>query len=100
MALPSLRIGHHLGDQIPTQPHLARLASTGVSAALCSPRGLVHERSAHPLAHGELVLPGGFNRLAGAGGRQLIATTAPTLLGLDGASVRLSVQAETPRPRS
>src|SRR5215203_3105133 len=93
MALPSFRLGHHLGDQIPTQPHLPRLAPTGTSTTLCSPRGLVHERSAHPLAYGELVLPGGFNRLAGAGGRQLIGSTAPTLLGLDGASVRLSVQA-------
>ena len=34
VTLPSLRVGHHLGDQIPTQPHLTRLASTDASAAL------------------------------------------------------------------
>jgi hypothetical protein len=32
--LPSLRLGHHLGDQIPTQPHLPRLAPTGTSTTL------------------------------------------------------------------
>ena len=98
--LPSLGLGHHLGDQIPTQPHLARLTPTGASATLWPSRRLVHERPAHPLAHREPVVPGGFNRLPAAGGRQLIASTAPVLLGLDGAAVRLSVQAETPRPRS
>ena len=34
VTLPSLRFGHHLGDQIPTQPDLARLAPTGASATL------------------------------------------------------------------
>jgi len=34
VTLPSLGLGHHLGDQIPTQPHLARLAPTGASATL------------------------------------------------------------------
>src|SRR5215211_8172007 len=100
MALPSLRLGHHLGDQIPTQPHLPRLAPTGTSTTLWPSWRLVHERPAHPLTHREPIVPGGFNRLPAAGGRQLIATTAPVLLGLDGAAVRLSVQAETPRPRS
>ena len=33
VALPSLGLGHHLSDQIPTQPHLARLAP-GASATL------------------------------------------------------------------
>ena len=31
VALPSLGLGHHLGDQIATQPHLTRLAPTGAS---------------------------------------------------------------------
>jgi len=34
VALPSLRLGHHLGDQIPTQPHLPKLPPTGSSATL------------------------------------------------------------------
>jgi hypothetical protein len=34
VALPSLGLGHHLGDQILTQPHLPRLAPTGTSATL------------------------------------------------------------------
>src|SRR5215218_4657451 len=34
MALPSLGLGHHLGDQIATQPHLPRLAPTGASTTL------------------------------------------------------------------
>jgi hypothetical protein len=34
VTLPSLGLGHHLGDQIPTQPHLPRLATTGSSATL------------------------------------------------------------------
>src|SRR5215208_6327768 len=80
--LASLGIGHHLGDQIPTQPHLPRLAPTGTSTTLWPSWRLVHERPAHPLAHRQPVLPGGSNRLA-AGGRQLIASTAPAPLGLD-----------------
>jgi hypothetical protein len=32
--LPSLGLGHHLGDQIPTQPHLPRLAPTATSTTL------------------------------------------------------------------
>src|SRR5215218_4211343 len=63
VALPSLGLGHHLGDQIPTQPHLARLASTGARTTLWPSWRLVHVRPAHPLAHRELVVPGGFNRL-------------------------------------
>ena len=50
MALPSLGIGHHLGDQIPTQPHLTRLTPTGASATLWPSWRLVHERPAPPLA--------------------------------------------------
>jgi hypothetical protein len=34
VTLPSLGLGHHLGDQIPTQPHLPRLSTTGSSATL------------------------------------------------------------------
>ena len=34
VALSSLGLGHHLGDQTPTQPHLPRLAPTGTSATL------------------------------------------------------------------
>jgi hypothetical protein len=34
VALSSLGLGHHLGDQMPTQPHLPRLAPTGTSATL------------------------------------------------------------------
>ena len=34
VALPSLGLGHHLGDQIPTQPHLPRLAPAGTSTTL------------------------------------------------------------------
>ena len=85
MALPSLRVGHHLGDQIPTQPHLTRLASTGASATLWPSWRLVHERPAHPLAHRQPVLPGGFNRLVADGGRQLIdalPASAPLGAGL------------------
>jgi hypothetical protein len=44
-------------------------------------------------------LPGGFNRLAAAGGRQLIPSTGPARLGLEKAGVGLSVQPGTPRPR-
>src|SRR4029453_14579513 len=77
VTLPSLGLGHHLGDQIPTQPHLTRLAPTGASATLWPSRRLVHKRPAPPLAHREPVLPGGFNRLAAAGGRQLIPSTGP-----------------------
>ena len=95
MTLPSLSISHHLGDQIPSQPHLSRLAPTGASAWR-----LVHERPAHPLAHGQTVLPDGFHPLATSGGRQLIASTTPAVLGLADAAVRLSIQAETLRPRS
>src|SRR5215211_3762236 len=98
--LPSLGLGHHLGDQIPTQPHLARLAPTGASATLWPSWRLVHERLAHPLTHREPIVPGGFSRLPAAGGRQLIASTAPAGPGLGEAGLRLSVQAETPRPRS
>jgi hypothetical protein len=72
VALPSLRLGHHLGDQIPTQPHLPKLPPTGSSATLWPSWRLVHERPAHPLAHRQPVLPGGFNRLVADGGRQLI----------------------------
>jgi hypothetical protein len=36
VTLPSLRLGHHLGDQIPSQPDLTRLAPTGASATLWS----------------------------------------------------------------
>ena len=100
VTLPSPGLGHHLGDQIPTQPHLARLAPTGASAILWPSRRLVHERPARPLAHREQVVPGRFNRLAAAGGRQLIASILPARPGLDEAGVRLSIQAETPRPRS
>src|SRR4029453_8987315 len=89
VALPSLRLGHHLGDQIPTQPHLTRQAPTGASATLW-PWRLVHERLAHPLAHWQPVLPGGFNRLVAGGGRQLIVITAPARLGLEKAGVGLS----------
>src|SRR5215218_4028418 len=83
VALPGLRLGHHLGDQVPAQPHLTRLAPTGASATRWPSWRLVHERPAHPLADGEPVLPGGFNRL-----------------GLGGAGVRPSAQAGTPRLRS
>src|SRR5512132_3192385 len=100
MALPSLRLGHHLGDQIPTQPHLPRLAPTGASAPLWPSWRLVHERPAPPLAHREPVLPGGFNRFAAGGGRQLITSTAPALLGLERPGVGLSVQAGAPGVRS
>src|SRR5215216_4756183 len=101
VALPSLRLGHHLGDQIPTQPHLTRLAPTGASATLWPSWRLVYEWPAHPLAHRRPVLPGGFNRLATSGGRQLIAGIAPVLLGLAEAGVRrLSVQAGAPALRS
>src|SRR5215218_1765339 len=96
VALPSLGLGHHLGDQIPTQPHLARLAPTGASTTLWPSWRLAHERPAHPLAHRQPVLAGGFKRLPADGGRQLIASTAPALLGHDEAGVRLSVQAGTP----
>src|SRR5512133_2459603 len=51
VALPSLRLGHHLGDQIPTQPHLTRLTPTTASATLWPSWRLIHERLAHPLAH-------------------------------------------------
>ena len=34
VALPSLGLGHHLGNQIPTQPHLPRLAPTAASTTL------------------------------------------------------------------
>src|SRR5512132_407035 len=81
VALPSLRLGHHLGDQIPTQPHLTRLTPTGASATLWPSWRLVHERPAPPLTHGAPVLPGGFNRLVAGGGRQLIVITAPARLG-------------------
>src|SRR4029453_17336189 len=53
VALPSLGLGHHLGDQIPTQPHLARLAPTGASATLWPSRRLVHKRPAPPPPHPE-----------------------------------------------
>src|SRR4029453_6929339 len=62
VALPSLGIGHHLGDQIATQPHLTRLAPMGASTTLWPSWRLVHERLAHPLAHGQPVLPGGPTR--------------------------------------
>src|SRR4029453_6644201 len=100
VALPSLGIGPHLGDQIPTQPHLPRLAPTDASTTLWPAWRLVHERPAHPLAHGQPVLPRGCNRLAAAGGRQLIASILPARPGVDKAGVRLSIQAETLRPRS
>src|SRR5918992_6339825 len=101
VALPSLRLGHHLGDQIPTQPHLSRLAPTGASATRWLAWRLIHERPAHPLAHREPVLPGGFNRLLGTGGRPLIAAIAPALLRLDEAGVGwLSIHARTPGPSS
>src|SRR5512132_1569064 len=100
VALPSLGLGHHLGDQIPTQPHLARLASTGASTTLWPSWRLVHERPAHPLAHRGLVSLGRFNRFAAGGGRQLIASTVPALLGLDDAGIRLSAQAGAPGLRS
>src|SRR5215217_4366582 len=58
VALPSLGLGHHLGDQIPTQPHLARLAPTGASTTLWPSWRLVHERPAHPLTHRQPVLSG------------------------------------------
>src|SRR5512133_709794 len=87
MALPSLRLGHHLGDQVQTQPHLPRLAPTGASATLWPSWRLVHERPARPLAHREPVLPGGFTRLSAGGGRQLITGIAPALRGLERAGV-------------
>src|SRR5829696_9783380 len=96
VALPSLGLGHHLGDQIPTQPHLTRLAPTEASTTLWPSRRLVHERPAHPLTHREPIVPGGFNRLPAAGGRQLIASTAPAGPGLDAAGVKRSVQARAP----
>src|SRR5512132_2548598 len=73
VALPSLGIGHHLGDQISTQPHLTRLALTGASATLWPSWRLVHEWPAHPLPHGQQVMPRRFNRLVADGGRQRIA---------------------------
>jgi hypothetical protein len=93
--LPSPGLGHHLGDQIPTQPHLTRLALTSASTTLWPAWRLVHERPAHPLAHGQPVVPGGFNRLAAGGGRQLIASTAPALLGLDDAGVARLTSTQT-----
>ena len=96
VTLPGLGLGHHLGDQIPSQPHLARLASTGASATVRPGWRLVHERPADPLTHRELVLPDGFHPLATSGGRQLIASTAPAGLGFDEAGVRPSVQAGAP----
>src|SRR4029453_17255895 len=100
VALPSLGIGHHLGDQIPTQPHLPRLAPTGASTTLWPARRLVHERLAPPLARWQPVLPDGFNRLVAGGGRQLIVITAPARLGLEKADVGLSAQAGVPALRN
>ena len=34
VALPSVGLGHHLGDQIPAQPHLPRLTPTGAGATV------------------------------------------------------------------
>src|SRR5919112_5543285 len=48
VALPSLGLGHHLGDQIPTQPHLPTLTPTRASATRWPAWRLVHERPAHP----------------------------------------------------
>ena len=75
VALPCLGLGHHLSDQIPTQPHLTRLAPTAAGTTRWPAWRLVHERPADP-ARRQPVLPGGFNRPAAGGGRQLIASTA------------------------
>jgi hypothetical protein len=71
VALPSLGLGHHLGDQIPTQPHLPRLAPMGASATRWPSWRLVHERLAHPLAHRQPVLPRG-NSTAPTGANERI----------------------------
>src|SRR5215211_7834344 len=62
MALPGLSLGHHLGHQVPAQPHLPGLSPTGPCARPRRTRGLVHERCAHPLTNRTRILPSGPGR--------------------------------------
>src|SRR5215211_3642600 len=63
MPLPCLGLGHHLGDQVPAQPHLPRLPATaGARATIRWTRRLIHQRPAHPLAHSDAILGGRAGR--------------------------------------
>jgi hypothetical protein len=59
VSLPGFSLGHHLGHQIPAQPHLPRLPPTAARATLRSARRLIHKPPAHPLPDPQPLVGGG-----------------------------------------
>jgi hypothetical protein len=77
VSLPGLGLGHHLGDQIPAQPHLPRLPPSAARATLAGAGGLVDKGSAHPLIGGPQPLFGDrLGRPHGVGGGRFLTASA------------------------